>query len=211
MSILGSNRRIWVSGLVMLCLVSGCGVLPEETTRLDVAFDRSGSLVRDSLFFPITATPGILIGDSRNDPVCGFVSINLNSIPAGALVSRVVLNLRATIVPTTNPFADFGAITVDHVNVVDGIVASDYVGRTLTANVGTIAAFPETAAQDVAIDVTSAVNADLAAGRPISSFRFRFDAAPSADEEADGVVIEASVDDPERRPFAVVTTIRPQA
>lgn len=179
----------------------------EETSTVDVVFDRTGTLVRDVNFFSLPVSAGLFVGDNEsNQPSCAFVSINLNSLPATANVTRVVLNLKATIDNGNgNPFGDFGAISVDHVNVVSGIGTSDYTGGTIEANVGTVPAFPLTARQDIAIDVTSQVNVDRAAGRPISSFRFRFDAAPSVDGAIELVTFEASDLDLNRRPSAVVT------
>ena len=144
------------------------------------------------------------VGDTEIPQVLSaFVSLNLNPIPATANVTRVVLNLSA-VLGQGNAFEEFGAMTVDHVNVVSGILASDYTGGTLTASIATIQPFT-TPTRDVAIDVTSAVNADRAAGRPISSFRFRFDAAPGPDGETDVVLIQTSPEDAAERPSATVT------
>ncbi|QOJ15383.1 MAG: hypothetical protein HRU75_12390 [Planctomycetia bacterium] len=171
-----------------------------------MVFDRSGTLIRDGAFFPMNGS--IEVGDNNGDQAfCGFVSLNLNSVPSTANVTRVVLNLRARIA-FNDPFPAFGPMTVDHVNVVSGITAPDYVGATLSASIATVPAFPTTAPQDVAIDVTDEVNVDRAAGRPISSFRFRFDAAPSRDLIRNIVDIEASTDDPAGRPSATVTIQR---
>lgn len=205
-----------VASVEMLCVGSGCAVTPDNTTgttiQLDVVFDRTGFLVRDGAFTNMTVQP-LFVGDSgdTNRAICAFVSINLNSLPADANVSRVVLNLDAVVLggDALNPFADFGAMTVDHVNVVSGISASDYVGGTIQAAIGTIQPLPaDGLLQDVAIDVTSQVNADRAAGRPISSFRFRFDAAPSADGQMDLVQILSSTENPDNRPSADATFTR---
>ncbi|MGE3182822.1 MAG: hypothetical protein AB7N71_14420 [Phycisphaerae bacterium] len=177
----------------------------EDTSRIDVVFDRTGSLLRDSIFQNMTQASTILGDDSSNRPFCAFVSLNLNAINAEENVTRVVLNLTA-IVANGDPFGDFGAITVDHVNVVSGINASDYSGGTIQASIATIAPFPVGTQQAVMIDVTSQVNADRTAGRPISSFRLRFDAAPSADGLPDNILIATSADDPNQRPSALVTT-----
>ena len=190
-----------------LGILGGCPAAPEEaeTITLDVVFDRTGTLPRDGTFRSIAQPFVMTIGDdTTNTATCAFVSINLSSIAANAEVTRVVLNAKATI-DDNDPFGEFGAITVDHVNVVGGIVASNYAGGTVTAGIATIPSFPATTRQNVAIDVTNAVKADLAAGRPISSFRFRFDAAPSVDAQSDQVVFESSIADPNQRPSASVT------
>jgi len=200
-----------VASLGVLSVVSGCGVVPQglvpqDVALLDVVFDRTGSLARDGNFASITQFP-IVIGDNReNEAVCGFVSINLNSLPASAIVTKVVLNFKGIILPgiAGTAFADFGPINVDHVNVVSGINGSDYLAEAISASIGTVQPFASTEGEDRSIDVTSAVIADRAAGRPISSFRFRFDAASDADGSGDLVSIQSSVDDLAQRPFALV-------
>lgn len=209
-----ARARLVIPGWFMasfgiICIASGCGVM-EETTSVDVVFDRTGTLQRDGAFTGMTEIVADKplsprIGDNVvSQSFCAFVSINLNSLPATANVTRVVLNLKATIF-AGDPFGDFGSISVDHVNVLNGVNTSDYIGGTIEANIAAIPSFPTTTRQNVAIDVTGEVNVDRAAGRPISSFRFRFDAAPSNDALGDQVAIEASPDDPNQRPSAVVT------
>lgn len=207
--------RLATTGLIApalgaLLLGGGCPPAPqdaprEETVRLDVVFDRTGFLIRDNAFRNMTLESP-LIGDlaAMNTPVCAFVSVNLNALPADANVTRVVLSLLA-FNADGDPFAKFGTITVDHVNVVSGITASDYAGGTISAGVATVTAFAMGTTRDVSIDVTDEVNADRAAGRPISSFRFRFDAAPSIDAVNDLVLIAASPNNQAQRPSATVT------
>lgn len=208
-------RALLAASFGVLLVVGGCPPAPsdetptpdgvDQTTTLDVVFDRSGTLIRDGAFFPMNGS--IEIGDNNGDQAfCGFVSLKLDSLPSTANVTNVVLNLKVRIA-FNDPFPAFGPMTVDHVNVVSGITAIDYVGSTISSSIATISAFPKTAQlQNVAIDVTSQVNADRAAQRPISSFRFRFDAAPSRDLMRNIVEIEASQDDPAARPSATVTT-----
>lgn len=179
----------------------------DDTSRIDVVFDRTGSLLRDGTFQNMTQASTILGDDSSNRPFCAFVSLSLNNVDDEENVTRVVLNLTA-IVANGNPFGDFGAITVDHVNVVSGILASDYAGGTIQAAIATIQSFPTGTQQAVTIDVTSQVNADRTAGRPISSFRLRFDAAPSADGLPDNVLISTSADDANQRPSGTITVRR---
>lgn len=211
-----AGRRFWrpallVASFAAIASLAGCPVTPpatdDDTSRIDVVFDRTGSLLRDSIFQNMTQASTIVGDDSSNRPFCAFVSLNLNNIDDDENVTRVVLNLTA-IVANGDPFGDFGTITVDHVNVVSGISASDYTGGTIQAAIATIQSFPTGTQQPVTIDVTSQVNADRTAGRPISSFRLRFDAAPSADGLPDNVLISTSADDANQRPSGTITVRR---
>lgn len=213
-----SNRRLGASGLFMASLgmlwaAGGCGVipqLPQDVALLDSVFDRTGTLARDGNFGSMAQTQlPILLGDNaQNQAVCGFVSVNLNSLPANATVTKAVLKLKGFIPAGVvgNAFADFGLINVDHVNVVSGIRGSDYAAEAISASIATVQPFTNTEGQEqeISIDITTQVLADRAAGRPISSFRFRFDAAPNADGANDIVAIQSSMDDLAKRPFALV-------
>ena len=213
-----SNRRFWLPGslvasFVMLIAAGGCGVipqLPQDVALLDSVFDRTGTLLRDGNFGSMAQSQlPILIGDNaQNQAVCGFISVNLNSLPANATVTKAVLKLKGFIPAGAvgNAFADFGPINVDHVNVVSGISGSDYATEALSSSIATVQPFTNTEGQEqeISIDITDQVIADRAAGRPISSFRFRFDAAPNADGANDLVAIQASMDDLAQRPFALV-------
>jgi hypothetical protein len=53
--------------------------------------------------------------------------------------------------------------------------------------------------------VTEYVKADLAAGRPISTFRFMFISAPTADAQFDIVSFEANRADANMQPFGLAT------
>jgi hypothetical protein len=57
----------------------------------------------------------------------------------------------------------------------------------------------------VELDVTTYVKADIAAGRPISSFRLLFSNAPTVDDQFDVVFFNAFPDDPTQQPFATAT------
>lgn len=199
-----------VAALGALCVVCGCGIIPQDVALLDVVFDRTGTLPRDGAFANMSQTviPILLGDDTENRALCGFISINLASLPDGATVTKAVLKLKgfipAGLVGTA--FDDFGPITVDHVNVVGGITGSDYNAEAISAAIASVPAFAntETEPEEISIDVTAQVLADRAAGRPISSFRFKFDAAPTTDAANDLVAILSSVDDLAMRPFALV-------
>lgn len=191
----------------MLSAVSGCGAFPfgEETTRLDTVFDRTGTLQSDGVYTPMATSDEVRVGDSSlNLEARGFISISLNSLPATANVSRALLQFKG-IAAAGNPFGDFVTLRVDHVNVVSGINAGDFVAAPIEAIFAEINSLPANSKQDVSIDVTRQVNADRAAGRPISSFRLRFRQAPTVDGQADAAFIDASDDDGGQRPTILAT------
>jgi hypothetical protein len=202
------RRRGALRGLAAIVAIGfaapGCDIGNNtRTARLDVAIDRTGSLQSDGLYFPMTATKTVSLGDSgSNYGERGIVSVTLGAIPPGANVTQVILRLTRE-APFGNPFDDFGTLSVDHVNVVSGIVAASFLGNVITASIATVD--PGLANQIVELDVTSHVKADIAAGRPIASFRFQFNAAPSADNAADRVFFSADPDSPALQPHATAT------
>ncbi|MDX2197985.1 MAG: hypothetical protein SF069_03320 [Phycisphaerae bacterium] len=184
------RSRHGVSGLLLMAagafgVVGGCPPAPTaaETITLDVSFDRTGTLERDGAFTSMLSSPFLVVGDDFiNKAQCGFISINLNSLPATANVSRVELRFDADVLGG-NPFGDFVRLSVHHVNVVSGIDAGDFNGTRLRSGVATITALSGprdgNGRQRVTIDVTTEVNADRTAGRPISSFQLIFGEAPA--------------------------------
>lgn len=174
-----------------------------QTARLDAAFDRTGSLQSDGFYVPMSMFKTVSLGDTgSNVAERGIVSVTLGAIPAGADVTQVVLTLVRE-APFGNPYDDFGTLSVDHVNVVSSIGAANFLGNTLAASIASVPSGPVT--QIVELDVTDYVKADIAAGRPISSFRLLFAGAPSADSAADRVFFSADPDNPDLRPFATAT------
>ena len=119
-----------------------------------------------------TAGGGPLVGDfDAFQPNVGyrqFFSFSLAGIPAGAVVTSATLQLHQQF-SVGDPFANHGVVVVDHVDYGAALDAADYGGNTLTANVGTIA--PDTVNGVRTLDVTSRVQADLAAARTRSQYR----------------------------------------
>ena len=204
-----SSLFICLSLTAISAVATGCGVIPAQTVTLDTAFDRTGTLRGDGQFTGMLTNNFVIAGDegNTNQPQRGFISLSLNPIPAGATITQVVLRLEAS-ATEGNPFTDFGAMQVDHVNAVSSITIVNYVGGTLTENIASIPSLPSGLLREVVeIDITTQVQEDLAAGRPISSFRFQFPflAAPSADGTFDQVFISANQNDITLRPTATVT------
>jgi hypothetical protein len=186
--------------------VGACGLFPQPV-QLDTAFDRTGTLRSDGAFTSMLTNNSVIAGDEGNTNLAqrGIVSVVLSPIPAGANVTKVVLRLQGS-AAEGNPFADFGSMQVDHVNVVSSITTLNFAGNTLTANIASIASLPGgLVKQAVELDVTAQVQADIAAGRPISSFRFQFNTAPSLDGAFDQVFFDANQNDIALRPTAQVT------
>lgn len=203
------GRFIW---MVTAATVAGaglsggaCGVFGQQI-KLDTAFDRTGTIKSNGTFTSMLDSNLAAVGDEgSNLAIRGIVSISLNPIPDGANVTRVILRVQA-FVPFGNPFGDFGTLSVDHVNVVTAINADSFAGGTITAGIATIPTLPQGATrQNVELDVTAQVRADLAAGRPISSFRFLFSQAPTTDTQPDMVVIDAFSTKENMRPSAQAT------
>lgn len=188
--------------------IGACGTPPAgaQSVQADTAFDRTGTLRSDGAYTSMTTNNYAIAGDEGNTNMAqrAFVSVVLNQVPAGATVSKATLRLKAS-APEGDPFGEFGNLKVDHVNVVSSINAGSFAGSLLTAEIATITSLPAgLATQDVEIDITSQVILDLAAGRPISSFRFQFANAPSNDGNFDQVFIKADQNDVAQRPTAEI-------
>ena len=190
--------------IVLMFAAPGCDIgLFTQSARLGVAFDRTGSIQSDGLYVPMSAYKTVSLGDTGGDIAeRSIVSVTLGAIPPGANVTRVLLTL-VKAAPFGNPYDDFGSISVDHVDVVSGIAAAQFNGNTLTAAIATLA--DDITSQTFELDVTSFVQADIAAGRPIASFRLQFNSAPSNDASADRVFLSADPDYPALQPFATAT------
>jgi hypothetical protein len=211
-------KRSWTRFPILLILLTaltvtwwtanGCGTnVNTQSVRLDAAFDRSGILRSDATYNSITLYNTVFLGDDANNlPSRAFVSVVLAPVPPGANVTKVLLHLEGHIL-FGNPFDDFGAISVDHVNVVAGIGAADFSGNVITASIATIPPLPTDPSMfmTVELDITAQVKADIAAGRPISSFRLQFNSAPSVDKEVDIAEFYASTTTPAQQFYATVT------
>ncbi len=210
------RSRHGVSGLLVMAagalgVLGGCppAQTPAETITLDVSFDRTGTLERDGAFTSMLSSPFLVVGDDFiNKEQCGFISINLSSLPATTSVSRVELRFDASDLGG-NPFGDFVRLSVNHVDVVSGINANDFNGTPLRSGVATITALTGprdgNGRQRVTVDVTTEVSADRTAGRPISSFQLIFREAPTVDGQTDALAVIASAGDANLRPSALVT------
>lgn len=99
-----------------------------------------------------------------------FLSFDLSGVPAGSIVTSAVIRLDLFVVVGT-PFTSLGNVTMDHVDfgTLDG---NDFAARALEEDIG-MAATSE-ALGPRSIDVTDAVNLDVARGRNRSQFRLRF-------------------------------------
>ena len=217
-----------LGGILMTVGACGTGVLPPNvpgndkgspppgggspapvgsTVKADTAFDRTGTLRSDGLYSSMLASNFVSAGD-EGDTNLGqraIMSVVLNQIPPGANVTKAVLRVRR-FVSEGNPFGEFGAITVDHINAVSSINATTFLGSTLTATIATINPPAGVNANAIIeLDVTAQVKADLAAGRPISSFRFQFNNGPSLDGNFDQVFFYADQNDDTLRPTATIT------
>lgn len=178
-----------------------------STVKADTAFDRTGTLRSDGLYTSMLSNNFVISGDEGNTNLGqrAIMSVVLNQIPPGANVTKAVLRLRR-FVSEGDPFGKFGAMTVDHINAVSSINATTFLGSTLTASIATINPPAGVNANAIIeLDVTAQVKADLAAGRPISSFRFQFNNGPSLDGTFDQVFFFADQNDDTMRPTATVT------
>lgn len=194
---------------------TGCDTgINNRSVILPAAFDRTGTLRSDGAYEAMTDSGLVSVGDNgslggdgstSNRELRGFVSVTLSAIPDGVDVTEVVLQIAGS-ASAGNAFGDFGQLYIDHVNIVSGINLDSFSSGGLSSGFATIASLPMTGpAEIVEIDVTEQVKADITAGRPISSFRFRFNGAPSADLQHDVAAFDAFPDVLDQQPFATAT------
>jgi hypothetical protein len=167
----------------------------------------TGTLYADGTVDMLPAYRSVRVGDSQNDiAMRGFVTLSLDGIPAGAKVESAVLRLfwGST---NNNPFDDFGVLLMDHVDLRGGLDLLDWGTGTLAPGMAAWPRLPDYTDWGY-IDVTSAVQRDLAAGRSTSSFRFYFTNTPSRDGVPDLIFIDNSPNYPQEMPSARVVFSR---
>lgn len=128
---------------------------------------------------------GPWVGDgTANQTVRQVWAFDLSAVPAGATVTSATVGLRQYLVLGV-PFPGFGIIVLDHVLLGADLDASDYDSVALSTP-GLVST--QSVLDWRLVDVTAAVQADLAAGRTRSDFRARFDTlASDGDSFRDGV------------------------
>ena len=107
----------------------------------------------------------------------GFLCFPLSSIPAGANVTEVILQVPQTAVTSgasqENPYPDLGNLTVHHITLTNGTSLSEAdCLKSPIANMGTLSTGAALGVKS--LNVTSAVRTDLDNGRTYSHFRVQF-------------------------------------
>lgn len=133
---------------------------------------------------------GPWVGDGvANQTVRQLWAFDLSALPAGATVTSATVGLRQYLVLGV-PFPGFGTIVLDHVLLGADLDAADYDSAALSTP-GLVST--QSVLDWRLVDVTAAVQADLAAGRTRSDFRARFDTlATDGDSFRDGVFFSDS-------------------
>lgn len=116
---------------------------------------------------------GIEIRAGRNVNLItrGFVSFDLASIPAGAVIEKATLRLYQTSV-TGAPYSVGGSLKVDHLDYGSTFENADYAATSISSSFATLTSNAVIEWKDA--DVTDQVRADLGANRLRSQFRIHF-------------------------------------
>lgn len=155
-----------------------------------VTFDAARDLSRTGTTFLTGAGPfldalssTLKVGDNANTiPHRGHATFQVANIPQAATISQALLRLEQFAVEGS-PYPSLGVLFVDHVDLGATLDGADHNVAPLTANLGTLSS---TAVLEVkTLDVTAAVQADVAAGRPVSSFRLSFTQPTNGDGTQD--------------------------
>lgn len=117
------------------------------------------------------STLDVRVGRNSNLVTRGFISFDITSIPAGAVVTEVTLRLyQAKIIGS--PFASGGTLKIDHLTYGDSLDSSDYGLAALSSSFATVTSNPTLEWKDVV--VTDRVKNDLSNARGTSQFRIHF-------------------------------------
>lgn len=186
-----------------LTLLSGCGCGSEVTPTAALASERltlgsesgrdgwvaqGGLAVTQSTLATLPGTGDFGQGaQSRRQ----FLSFDLAPLPAGTTVQSAVLSVYQARVDGT-PYASHGVVVVDHL-VYGTLDSADYDRPAMTSALGTLSSSPSLALR--VLDLTSAVQADLAAGRTRTQVRLRWNALDRNGDATDDQACFADADD----------------
>jgi hypothetical protein len=178
-------------GLALSCASAGCGGDGAGTTTATFTPSTDATIQSDAtivLAGPLANTVGDTAGNLGQRVAVRFGIAPF--LPAGAVVTSATLQLRQAAVAGA-PFAPLGAVVVDRVDFGLGVDGNDFNPPGATA-IGTLS--PDATLGVKSLDVTAAVQADVAAGDLTSDFLIRFAIAFT---DNDGVVDSVSFEDAE--------------
>jgi hypothetical protein len=193
----GMRTKQWVFSV--LAIVGGCLLTLaacEPTQTLTIASDAAldGWVQSDGYAEANGGGPGV--GDVDGfKPGIGhrqFYSFGLSEIPASATIVRATLNLYLVTV-LGDPFGNHGVVLVDHLDYGGSLDGADYGASALDPAIGTIADDPTI--EYKTMDVTSELEADLAAARSRTQFRLRFSILDTDDDGVNDYVAFTDAED----------------
>ncbi len=210
------------SPVLVVCLAAsalhwGCGSDPTgpstATITLTLPSDPTldGFVTNDGNAVAHAGGPAVGDIDSIKLGLAGrqFFSFEITNVPAGAEIVSATLQLYQASVGG-HPFSSLGSLVVDRVDLGAGLDSGDYAGPALQAWIGTMP--PEETLGYKSLDVTAAVQAERAAGRPRFQVRLRFS---DRDSDLDGEADLVSYADAEQsccaneQPSQLVVVFRP--
>ncbi len=191
--------------LLLLLALTACGgssspaIIPVTIEVAAPAVPAGEGWLLDGVAHPNAVN--MVMGDSSSDlPIIGMLTFDLTGIGA---VQDAQLTIHQG-VSTNAPFS-LGPLLVDHIDGGGALDPADEAGGTLTA-----AAFALADEASWTLDVTPYLQADVAAGRATTSFRFRFANETNADGIEDEGRITASTNaDVASRPTLIIQHFAP--
>ncbi len=125
----------------------------------------------------------IRVGDTASNGTWrGFITIDLATLPAVVQLTDASLFVRQTDV-VGHPYVDLGNIRLLHLDpITDAIDFNDFSGSAAALGVFSDSDAQANPGGDRSLDVKSAVEADLAAGATVSSYRLEFDVAQEGND-----------------------------
>lgn len=177
------NARILAVGAALLLAACGSGSdAPTASVLFSADAANSGYVVDGATTFPGNV---VAVGDSSLNSVArGFYRFDITGLPAGVNVIAATLRTGQNSV-TGDPYGEFGGLVVDHVDLGAGLNNTDFGAAPLAAVIGTLSTNATQEAKSV--DVTGAVQADVAAARTTSDYRLYFVGAPDGEADDDFV------------------------
>ena len=201
---------------LLSCSLGACGGgggggtgTPQATKLvLPLSFPFSGSMFPFGSFTQPT-TGVLVVGDQYyiDDDYATrcFLSFELAPVPPGATIETAQIRMLGRVSTADDPYALMGFLKASHVDLGPAITLDDF-DSGIPYTVPSIPAFPAGSAYgEQTFSVLESVRDDLQVGRPRTTLRLRFEAAPQKDGKSEQVEILVNPVNAAQRPVLEIT------
>jgi len=167
------NVRMPAFAVAMGVILAGCGGNPGPVVTIYMNGDQSGYVESGSYHAAVHAVEpvvGDVDSDTRGSILRGILQFPIDTIPHAAAVTEAKIVLTQCKV-VGNPYGVHGNVFVDHITFTDPFDTSAFDSPAIGATLGVIS--DNAKLEKKSLTVTTAVQADLAAGRSSTQYRLR--------------------------------------